>query len=131
MGTYGVKLSDYPSNGTLSKTVEEKAIANFKDNAKKVLDELKTISNKAASCSTTSTTFRAYPNPTTGVLTLPDALANDKITVTSVASGATVLTKNVTVTGSTTLDISNQPNGNYVVKVVRNNQSLTRTITKQ
>ncbi len=133
LGDYGVKLSDYSSNGTLNKTVEEKAIANFKNNATKVLDELKTISNKASSCSTTGTsqTFRAFPNPTTGVITLPDALVNDEITVSSVTSGTIVLTKKVTVTASTNLDISNQPNGNYIIKLVRNNQSLTRQIIKQ
>ena len=82
-------------------------------------------------CEATNTTLKAYPNPTTGIINLPEVVANDKITVSSVATGATVLTKNITQSGSTTLDITSKPNGNYIIRVSRGTTVLTRQIIKQ
>ena len=74
--------------------------------------------------------IKAYPNPTTGILTLPEVLANDQIKIVSQLSGTTVLTKTIQQNGSTQLDITSQPSGNYVIQIVRNNQLLTRLIIK-
>ncbi len=138
LGTYGVTLSGFNSNGDLTKAQEETALNAFNAKGVQLMKDLRVISDKAKTCTTTTTpppatttTFKAYPNPTTGVITLPEVVANDKITVTSVQSGTVVLTKTITTSGSTTLDISSKANGNYVIKIVRNGVTLTREITKQ
>jgi hypothetical protein len=76
------------------------------------------------------TYLKAFPNPTTGILTLPEVLANDQIKVVSQQSGLTVFSRTIQQSGSTQLDISNQPAGNYTIQLVRNNQLLTRQIIK-
>ncbi len=76
------------------------------------------------------TFLKAFPNPTTGILTLPEVLANDQIKVISQLSGLTVLSKTIQQSGSTILDISSQPAGNYTIQLVRNNQLLSRQIVK-
>ena len=94
-------------------------------------------SNKVifVNCSTepvpVDTFIKAYPVPTTGILNLPEVYANDQISVISVQTGMTVLTKKITQNGSTQLDITNQPAGNYIIQIIRNNQILTRQIIKQ
>ncbi len=94
-------------------------------------------SNKVVfvNCGTTSTpvetSIKAFPVPTTGILYLPEVYANDQISVVSVQTGTTVLTKKITSTGSSQLDITNQPAGNYIIQIIRNNQVLTRQIIKQ
>ncbi len=87
-----------------------------------------------AACATdpvpVDTFLKAFPNPTTGILTLPEVLANDQIKVVSQQSGLTVLSKTIQQSGSTQLNISNQPAGSYTIQLVRNNQLLTRQIIK-
>ena len=77
-----------------------------------------------------NTFLKAYPNPTTGLLTLPEVVANDQIKVVNQLSGKTVLIKTITENGSTQLDLTNQPAGNYIIQLIRNNQLLTRQILK-
>ncbi len=76
------------------------------------------------------TFLKAFPNPTTGILTLPEVLANDQIKVISQLSGLTVLSKTIQQSGSTILDISSQPAGSYTIQVTRNNTLITRQIVK-
>ena len=77
-----------------------------------------------------NTYLKAYPNPTTGVINLPEVIVNDQIQVVNQLTGKVVLTKKIIESGFTTLDITNQPAGNYIIQVVRNNQLITRQITK-
>ncbi len=86
--------------------------------------------NCDANSSPDDTFLRAFPNPTTGILTLPEVLANDQIKVISQLSGQTVLSRTIQQSGSTILDISSQPSGNYTIQVTRNNQLITRNIVK-
>jgi hypothetical protein len=76
------------------------------------------------------TYLKAYPNPTTGLITLPEVFAKDQIKVGNQLSGKTILTKTIQQNGSTELDITNQPAGNYIIQIIRNNQLLTRLIIK-
>jgi hypothetical protein len=78
-----------------------------------------------------NTFLKAFPNPTTGIITLPEVLENDQIKVVNQLSGLTVLTRTIQQSGSTQLDITNQPAGNYIIQLIRNNQLLTRQIIKQ
>ncbi len=99
--------------------------------------ETNTTQNIKFNCTSTTspispdaTTIKAFPNPTTGILTLPEVFANDQISVISEQTGNTVLSKTITQNGSTELNITNQPIGNYVIQIIRNNVRLTRQISK-
>ncbi len=141
LGSYGVKLSDYNSNGVLTEEDERAGVKAFAAKAEGMLDELLSISDKSFDCGSNGgggstdpvpvdTFLKAFPNPTTGILTLPEVLANDQIKVVSQLSGLTVLSKTIQQSGSTQLNISNQPAGNYTIQLVRNNQLLSRQIVK-
>lgn len=93
-------------------------------------DDGATTTSTAASI-TVNTVIKAFPNPTTGILNLPEVLVNDKFSIISGTTGNIILSKTITQNGTSELDITNQPNGNYIIQLVRNNLTVTRQISKQ
>ena len=123
-----IKLNNFKVNGScLSNLDDAKNNYNFITNTATTGLTFNCDSNTTGS----TQTIKAYPVPTTGILNLPEVVANDQIKVASVQTGLTVLSKTITQTGSTQLDITNQPAGNYIIQILRNGQVLTRQIIKE
>ena len=132
-----IVLADLPANTTsytdataLENTTYQYMVRPTKGGLSVAVSNSPLISTKVCS-GVTEPTFKAYPNPTTGIITLPEVYANDQINVVSVTTGTTILTKKITQNGSIALDITNQPAGNYIIQINRNSQQLTRQIIKQ
>ncbi len=111
-----IVLADVPANTTsytdttaLENTTYQYMVRPTQNGLGVAVSNAPQISTKVCNSDTVDPTFKAYPNPTTGLLTLPEVYANDQINVVNVQTGSTVLTKKITQNGSIQLDITNQP----------------------
>lgn len=79
--------------------------------------------------------FRIYPNPTGGQLTvtIPDFTKDEGHPVIEVYHllGHLVLRKKVTSNKTIKLDFTNQPKGIYLIKLITNQQVITRRIVRE
>lgn len=129
IATLAANTKSYVDATAAENTTYQYAVIPVKVGATAATSNTPTITTGA--CTTVNNIIKAYPNPTTGILYLPEVFVNDKFSVISLATGNTVLTKTITQNGTSTLDITNKPDGSYTIKLVRNNVTSTRQITKQ
>jgi hypothetical protein len=118
LGTYGVKLSDFNSNGVLTEADENAGWAAFRGTAHDMLDELLSISDKSFGCVITEIEevsenqgIFVYPNPT-----------NDVININHSDSDFTWELRNIDgqllKTGQEkSIELVNEPSGIYFLKI--------------
>lgn len=89
-----------------------------------IFDGLNSISNEHSN-------YKIYPNPSDGVFTLEsDDLSTGEINVYTF-SGALVLSAKKTYINNINIDISDQPNGLYIMEVIQKSNSKRFKISKQ